>query len=87
MTTLAGSGACTNSSKSSYEAYVWDQRRRDKVVLVGANDGMLHAFLSGRYNGTEPCVGGVPTPERTDSGVFRGYREGFLSLGFAARAQ
>lgn len=62
-TTLVGSGACTNAAKPSYDAWVWDQRRRDKVVLVGANDGMVHAFLSGRYNGTEPCVGGVPTPE------------------------
>lgn len=64
-TTLAGPGTCVNAAKTSYEAYVWDQRRRDKVVLVGSNDGMIHAFLSGRYNNTESCTGGVPIPSFT----------------------
>ncbi len=65
MTTLVGNGACINANKTAYEAYVWDQRRRDKVVLVGANDGMVHAFLSGRFTGTETCTGSQPLPTFT----------------------
>ncbi|HET9450986.1 MAG TPA: PilC/PilY family type IV pilus protein, partial [Aggregicoccus sp.] len=35
--------------ETAYEDYVAAHQRRDKVVLVGANDGMLHAFRGGRW--------------------------------------
>jgi len=34
----------------SYQAYYDDNREREAVVYVGANDGMLHAFTSYYYN-------------------------------------
>lgn len=42
----------------AYEAYAHLYRQRDKVALVGANDGMLHAFRDSVA--TERCVSGLP---------------------------
>ncbi|MGC3997948.1 MAG: PilC/PilY family type IV pilus protein [Anaeromyxobacter sp.] len=36
----------------AYEAYRYDHRTRDQILLVGANDGMLHAFLAGQADKT-----------------------------------
>jgi type IV pilus assembly protein PilY1 len=33
----------------AYEAYMNAQKHRDRFILVGANDGMLHAFLAGKH--------------------------------------
>lgn len=38
-----------NGGHGAYDEYVAQRGKRDRVVLVGANDGMLHAFLAGKY--------------------------------------
>ncbi|HVE87757.1 MAG TPA: hypothetical protein VND93_33095 [Myxococcales bacterium] len=43
----------------AYGEYQFNNRLRDRVVLVGANDGMLHAFIDD-HDRTEACVGGAP---------------------------
>ncbi|MDP3154762.1 MAG: PilC/PilY family type IV pilus protein [Archangium sp.] len=58
--TVTGS-VCGITSLPPYEAYVFEQRRRQQVVLVGANDGMVHAFVSAALT-SESCVGGQPAP-------------------------
>ncbi|MCP3138957.1 pilus assembly protein [Pyxidicoccus xibeiensis] len=45
----------------AYEAYLDRYRKRDKVVLVGANDGMVHAFRDS--TATERCDRGLPIVE------------------------
>jgi type IV pilus assembly protein PilY1 len=50
----------------AYEAYAHLNRRRDKLVLVGANDGMLHAFRDSVA--TERCVGGLPFIDYSPTG-------------------
>jgi len=42
----------------AYEAYAHTYRQREKLVLVGANDGMLHAFIDSLA--TENCVNDLP---------------------------
>lgn len=37
--------------RTPYEQFAWEQGTRKKLALVGANDGMLHAFVAG-----EPTV-------------------------------
>ncbi|WP_224248322.1 pilus assembly protein [Hyalangium gracile] len=37
----------------AYDKYVAEAGDRDKVVLVGSNGGMLHAFLNGRSTGVD----------------------------------
>lgn len=49
-----------SSTKNAYETYAYEQRLRQKLVMVGANDGMVHAFVGGVA--TDGCTGGVPTP-------------------------
>lgn len=49
--------ASTAVSRDPYDAYQWINRARDKVILVGANDGMLHAFHDG--NAKELCPSGL----------------------------
>ena len=45
---------------SSYQAYYDKYRERESVVFVGSNDGMLHAFLLGRFtSGDNPNTGGI----------------------------
>ena len=38
------------SSAQTYAAYITAQLKRQQVVYVGANDGLLHGFRSGVYN-------------------------------------
>ena len=52
---------CGITNLAPYDAYAVEQRKRDKVVLVGANDGMVHAFVGGSFV-SETCVGGLPVP-------------------------
>ncbi len=40
------SSVCTPGS-DAYEAYRYDNRDRQRIILIGANDGMLHAFDAG----------------------------------------
>ena len=49
--TVAGCGGVT---VDAYEAYRYDNRDRSRILLVGANDGMLHAFDAG-----SPISGGT----------------------------
>ncbi|WP_224361588.1 pilus assembly protein [Hyalangium versicolor] len=37
-----------NTGVNAYDKYVYEAGNRDKVILVGANDGMLHAFHNGQ---------------------------------------
>ena len=37
----------TRRSRDAYEAYHFINRKRERIILVGANDGMLHAFSDG----------------------------------------
>lgn len=57
----------TPTPVNAYEAWANENRRRDKVVLVGANDGMVHAFHNGEA-GTETCVGGPTSPYTNGTG-------------------
>jgi type IV pilus assembly protein PilY1 len=64
---------CNQSvSMDAYEAYAHTYRLREKLVLVGANDGMLHAFIDSLAQ--ETCENNLPiisysptraTPTRT----------------------
>ncbi|MBF5042814.1 pilus assembly protein PilY [Aggregicoccus sp. 17bor-14] len=44
-------------TRNAYDKYQWDQRRRDKLILVGSNGGMLHAFHDG--DGAADCASGL----------------------------
>lgn len=52
---------------NAYDQYLRENHRRQKLVLVGANDGMLHAFNAGTATGiatsagSTVCSGGWPT--------------------------
>jgi hypothetical protein len=52
---------CTDDETGNpgYRCYFARHRFRRKVLLAGANDGMLHAFEAGRFreNGTDPITG------------------------------
>ncbi|HET9450145.1 MAG TPA: pilus assembly protein PilY, partial [Aggregicoccus sp.] len=52
--TCDGSGQV---SRDAYDKYAWDNRKRDKLVLVGSNGGMLHAFHDG--DGAADCASGL----------------------------
>ncbi|SEL06628.1 type IV pilus assembly protein PilY1 [Stigmatella aurantiaca] len=41
----------------AYEKYVAEAGGRDKIILVGSNGGMLHAFHGGRRVSTDPATG------------------------------
>jgi type IV pilus assembly protein PilY1 len=43
------SGQYTQNSKSAYNTYYNNKLTRQELILVGANDGMLHAFHAGNY--------------------------------------
>ncbi len=50
---------CSKSvDMDAYEAYAHTYRMREKLVLVGANDGMLHAFIDSVAS--ENCVNDLP---------------------------
>ncbi|MGZ6142101.1 MAG: PilC/PilY family type IV pilus protein, partial [Myxococcales bacterium] len=48
---LAGGGPCTPGSKAAYATYFANNANRQELILVGANDGMLHAFQAGTSTG------------------------------------
>ncbi len=50
-------GAAARTGADAYDRWHFDNRTREKVVVVGANDGMLHAFRDTR--GQSRCDGGV----------------------------
>lgn len=54
-------------SDKSYQTYLDAVKNRETMVYVGANDGMLHAFTSWKYNRT---TGGYesPDPSNYDAG-------------------
>lgn len=45
------------SGGSSYLSFLGTKSTRKRVLFVGANDGMLHAFNAGSYNGTTKTFG------------------------------
>lgn len=51
--------------RDAYDSYMWKNRKRDKLVLVGTNGGMLHAFHNG--DGEETCENGASTIAYADS--------------------
>ncbi len=51
--------ASTTVPRNAYDAYVYRNRKREKAVLVGSNDGVLHAFANG--TATEVCPSGNST--------------------------
>ncbi|MFL5346794.1 MAG: pilus assembly protein PilY [Hyalangium sp.] len=48
----------TTTGVSAYEKYVDAAGQRDELTLVGSNDGMLHAFLTGVSTGTKDSFTG-----------------------------
>lgn len=46
-------------ARDAYDKYVFDNRKREKLVLVGSNGGMLHAFRNGVAS--ETCASGNST--------------------------
>lgn len=52
----------TPNGQVAYDAYVQTHKERDHFLLVGANDGMLHAFHAGAWvNGDDPDTEVVET--------------------------
>lgn len=49
--------ACGGRSGDAYDAYQSAGRARDQIILIGANDGMVHAVHNGNA-GAETCVAG-----------------------------
>jgi type IV pilus assembly protein PilY1 len=62
--------SCKNSTplrRDAYEAYQFVNRKRERLILVGANDGMLHAFSDGLgQEDTSTCD--VNYPSNTSGG-------------------
>lgn len=64
-------------SDSTYADFYKQHKNRETVVYVGANDGMLHAFLAGVFNPGEPSTGDgayfsrdpVTVPDKYDSSL------------------
>jgi type IV pilus assembly protein PilY1 len=48
-------GLVSGSTTDAYDRWRLDNRTRKRVVLVGANDGMLHAFDAGSPDSTQPA--------------------------------
>ncbi len=44
------------AGSDAYDRYVYEKGGRDKVVLVGSNGGMLHAFHNGKKTGQDPLT-------------------------------
>jgi type IV pilus assembly protein PilY1 len=55
----------TSRTHDAYDEYVSRHKDRDRVVLVGSNGGMLHAFHNGRGTGEDPVTGLVRHDEGT----------------------
>jgi len=60
--------ACQPSS-DAYEAYRYANRKRQQIVLVGANDGMLHAFDAGTPITSQPLDSNCNYPYSTGTGT------------------
>ena len=45
-------------TRDAYASYQYQNRKREKAVLVGTNDGLVHAFQAG--TATEVCTAGLP---------------------------
>ncbi len=54
--TPSDSYTVTDGSITAYEKYWRDHEGRQRVVLVGANDGMIHAFDAGSPTSTPPAL-------------------------------
>jgi type IV pilus assembly protein PilY1 len=52
-TPSVGGVSTHDPNRDEFYAYRNSVYYRDKVIYVGANDGMIHAFLMARWNGTE----------------------------------
>lgn len=61
-TTVTTCATPVNHTVSAYQAWAYAQAERDKVILVGANDGMVHAFEDSRVVTAGACTGSVPSP-------------------------
>jgi type IV pilus assembly protein PilY1 len=57
QTELEGDYAPPPGPTDAYERYVYETRGRDKIVLVGSNGGMLHAFHNGTATSVDPSTG------------------------------
>jgi len=49
-------GTIPKAGSDAYDRYVAEAGGRDKIVLVGANGGMLHAFHNGKKTGFDPVT-------------------------------
>ncbi|HLL06828.1 MAG TPA: pilus assembly protein PilY [Myxococcaceae bacterium] len=49
-------GTVPTAGADAYDRYVYELGGRDKIVLVGANGGMLHAFHNGKKTGFDPVT-------------------------------
>ncbi|HZH75709.1 MAG TPA: pilus assembly protein PilY, partial [Archangium sp.] len=49
-------GSIPKAGSDAYDRYVAESGGRDKIVLVGANGGMLHAFHNGKKTGFDPVT-------------------------------
>ena len=50
------------SGAPSYTSFVGAQKAREKVIWVGANDGMLHGFKATGTTGGTPVMSFIPSP-------------------------
>ena len=50
------------SGTPSYSSFVTAQSSREKVIWVGANDGMLHGFRADGADGGTPLMSYIPSP-------------------------
>lgn len=53
------------SGASSYSSFILTQNSREKVIWVGANDGMLHGFKADGTDGGTPVMSYIPSPMLT----------------------
>ena len=60
--------ACTANS-DAYESYRYANRKRQQLVLVGANDGMLHAFDAGTPITSQPLDANCNYPYSLGTGA------------------
>ncbi len=53
------------SGAPSYSSFISTQNSREKVIWVGANDGMLHGFRADGVDGGTPILSYIPSPMLT----------------------
>jgi type IV pilus assembly protein PilY1 len=61
-TTVSSCSPAVTRPGTAYDSWANAQAERDKVILVGANDGMVHAFEDSRVVTPGACTGGRPSP-------------------------